>query len=83
MFAEFEGGTPRSEGLRWDRFAVWSLPPNPTCRDTRLGYTDNGRPLLPGWNEDEWTRLQGLEIFEAFLSAVWSMCDQSCTNALR
>lgn len=70
-FSEFEGGMPRAEALRWDRYVAWSLPMNPPRRDDRLGYLDDGRPLLPGWQQDTWTRLDGLAVLEVFLNSVW------------
>ncbi|OJT13749.1 hypothetical protein TRAPUB_9704 [Trametes pubescens] len=69
-FAEFEGGPDLTERGRWDRFITSALPLNPVRQDPRLIYGEDGRPLLPEF-DNTWSGAHLASVLEAYFMAWW------------
>ncbi|KAI0363598.1 hypothetical protein BV20DRAFT_1057894 [Pilatotrama ljubarskyi] len=70
-FADFEGGADVNEQRRWDRFLDSALPPNPSRRDPRLQYADDGTPSLPS-TDNTWTQSDMASTLAAYYRAIWA-----------
>ncbi|KAI0361616.1 hypothetical protein OH77DRAFT_1585693 [Trametes cingulata] len=70
-FADFEGGADVNEQRRWDRFLDSALPPNPSRRDPRLQYADDGTPSLPS-TDNTWTQSDMASTLAAYYQAIWA-----------
>ncbi|KAI0349111.1 hypothetical protein OH77DRAFT_1440606 [Trametes cingulata] len=68
-FDDYDGGADVSEESRRDRFLASALPENPTKRDPRLSYSDDGTPLLPPLDKI-WVRNDIRSTLEAYYQAM-------------